>query len=282
MIHRNPSGSDGPRRRSSQIGFLRCLTWSIQPFGICVCRCELRRLRPVARDPRSHVAPDLSANLDSLGNSSKQGGIGRDRQSADGWQGCFVKALCSGHPEISVESRLAAVTWGQRSLDNGEGLMGFAPTSLKRPRLYHHRSSSGVHIVLVLASAPHHRPSFEHLFFLPQGVTRQHPHRRPRHPAGGIIVRCAHATDEPAPGGPHRSSQDCDSNPSRHQRPRVIIMMTPAAMVTWGFVHQVDVTDAHFSISGELPSYVSCGCREVHFRRGRRRVRPLDELAVRP
>ena len=42
---------------------------------------------------------------------------------------------------------------------------------------------------------------------------------------------------------PTGSSQDCDSNPSRHQRPRVIILMTPAAMVTWGFVHSVDVTN---------------------------------------
>ncbi len=141
--------------------------------------------------------------------------------------------------------------------------MGFAPTSLKRPRLYHHRSSSGVHIVLVLASAPHHRPSTLSIFFLPQGVTRQHPHRRPRHPAGGIIVRCAHATDEPAPGGPHRSSQDCDSNPSHHQRPRVIIVMTPAAMVTWGFVHQgqvalgVTTQGSHRPVRAHISAYGS-------------------------
>ena len=49
----------------------------------------------------------------------------------------------------------------------------------------------------------------------------------------GEIDLCTFRIRQKYRGGSHRSSQDCDSNPSRHQRPRVIILMTPAAMVTW-------------------------------------------------
>ena len=50
-----------------------------EPAVARVGRCDPRRLRPLAKDSRSHVAPTTGSHLDTLVNSSEQGGIGRDQ-----------------------------------------------------------------------------------------------------------------------------------------------------------------------------------------------------------